>query len=925
MESMLLRRIGNGNKRRCILITVLSLSLASTAAWSQDGATVGGEKIAAVRQGFANPPDDARVLMRWWWFGPAVTKPELQREILAMKSGGIGGFEIQPVYALALDDPQKSIRNLPYLSMDFLDAVSFASKTAHENGMRVDMTLASGWPYGGKHVPVEEASARLRVVANDVASGTTSLPVPGMKDGESLVAVFAGLGTAKQYDAGNLKMLSSKANDGRIELAAGAGPRVVVFYIASRTGQQVKRAAVDANGFVLDHFSRAAVDDHLHTVGEPLMQAFGDTPPYSVFSDSLEVYGADWTGDLLPEFQRRRGYDLTPHLPELVSGTDEVSSELRHDWGLTLTELIDERYLTPINDWAIAHHTRFRSQTYGDPAVSLSSNSLVALPEGEGPQWNRFSYTRWATSASHLYGRPVTSTETWTWLHSPVFRATPLDMKAEADCFFLEGSNQLIGHGWPYSPPGVAEPGWAFYAAAVFSDHNPWWIVMPDVTGYLQRVSYLLRQGKPANDIAVLLPNDDAYADFKLGKVSLSDNMPKYVTPELMQQILGAGYNVDYIDAEAIKSVGITYPVLVLPHVERLSPETLKAIADYSQRGGKVIAVGAVPSRAPGFANAAAITDEVKQLSQGLFAKNPNARVVPHESDLGAALHEALTPDLQLSSGASAVGFLHRKLNDADVYFLANTSNQEIHATASFRGSRKAVSSWDPFSGTVYAVDRKPMELNLAPYESRVIVFSDVPVEHEQLMRQPATTLVSDWSHDWKVSFEGRDQAVFPERTMHEPSSWTEDPALRFFSGVAVYTKTVTLSASDLAGAKSLVLDFGKGTATAPTPDIRSNGTRALLESPIREVAAIFINGQRAGSVWRPPYRLDVTGALKSGENRIEIRVANTGTNALAGLAPADYSALNAQYGVRFTPQNMDHLEPLPSGVLGGVQLLEAK
>ncbi|HEY1743441.1 MAG TPA: glycosyl hydrolase [Granulicella sp.] len=901
------------------------MSLASTAALSQDGATVGGEKIAAVQQGFANPPDDARVLMRWWWFGPAVTKPELQREILAMKSGGIGGFEIQPVYALALDDPQKGIRNLPYLSKDFLDAVSFASKTAHENGMRVDMTLASGWPYGGKHVPVDEASARLRVVANDVASGAVSLPVPAMKDGESLIAVFAGPGSAKQYDAGTLKQVSSKAKDGHVELVAEAGPRVVVFYIASRTGQQVKRAAVDASGFVLDHFSRAAVDDHLHTVGEPLMQAFGDTPPYSVFSDSLEVYGADWTGDLLPEFQRRRGYDLTPHLPELVSGTDEVSSELRHDWGLTLTELIDERYLTPVNDWAIAHHTRFRSQTYGDPAVSLSSNNLVALPEGEGPQWNRFSYTRWATSASHLYGRPITSTETWTWLHSPVFRATPLDMKAEADCFFLEGSNQLIGHGWPYSPPGVAEPGWAFYAAAVFNDHNPWWIVMPDVTGYLQRVSYLLRQGKPANDVAVLLPNDDAYSEFKLGKVSLSDNMPKYVTPELMQQILGAGYNVDYIDAEAIKSVGIPYPVLVLPHVERLSPETLKAIAAYSRRGGKVIAVGSVPSRAPGFANAAAITDEVKQLSQTLFAKNPNARVVSSESDLGPALHEALTPDLQLSSGAGVVGFLHRKLSDADVYFLANTSNQEIHTAANFRTSRKAISSWDPFSGAVYAIDAKTIELNLAPYESRVIVFSDGAADHAQRAHQEATTLLADWTHDWKVSYQARDQSASPERTLHVPSSWTEDPALRFFSGVAVYTKTVALSAADLAGAKSLVLDFGKGTATAPTPDIRSNGTSALLDSPIREAAVIVINGQRIGSVWRPPYRLDVTGALKAGENRIEIRVANTGTNALAGLPPADYGALNAQYGVRFTPQNMDHLEPLPSGILGGVQLLEAK
>ena len=161
--------------------------------------------------------------------------------------------------------------------------------------------------------------------------------------------------------------------------------------------------------------------------------------------------------------------------------------------------------------------TRFRSQTYGTPPVTLSSNALVDLPEGEGSHWRRFTATRWASSASHLYGRPVTSSETWTWLHSPVFRATPLDMKAEADLHFLQGVNQFIGHGWPYSPPAAGEPGWRFYAAAVFNDHNPWWIVMPDITAYLQRISFLLRQGRPANDVALYLPTDDAYARFTPG------------------------------------------------------------------------------------------------------------------------------------------------------------------------------------------------------------------------------------------------------------------------------------------------------------------------------------------------------------------------------------------------------------------------
>ena len=193
--------------------------------------------------------------------------------------------------------------------------------------------------------------------------------------------------------------------------------------------------------------------------------------------------------------------------------------------GKTLTELVDENYLSQVNSWARAHQTKFRSQTYGEPAVSLSSQRLVELAEGEGPHWRAFSTLRWATSANHLFHKNVTSAETFTWLHSPAFRATPLDMKSEVDLHFLIGVNQVIGHGWPYSPPQVGEPGWSLYAAAVFNDHNPWHPVMPDVTRYIERTSFLLRQGQPANQVALLLPTDDAWARFSPGKVSVTAEM----------------------------------------------------------------------------------------------------------------------------------------------------------------------------------------------------------------------------------------------------------------------------------------------------------------------------------------------------------------------------------------------------------------
>ena len=428
----------------------------------------------------------------------------------------------------------------------------------------MDITLGSGWPFGGPHIPITEAAGHLRVdrIAIPAAAGAASVAMPHIGAGEQLLAIFAAKSIdGKRFASEGLARLNPPSGP---RVVAPAGTNMVLFFIASRTGQQVKRAALGAEGFVLDHYSRVAIEDHLKIVGDRLMTAFGDKPPYSVFSDSLEVYGSDWTGDLPVEFNKRRGYDLIALLPALVDGFDgllngRAAADIRHDWGLTLTELCNERYLTPIRDWAHKNGTLFRSQTYGIPPVALSSNALVDLPEGEhGPNWRTFSAARWAASASHLYGRPVTSSETWTWLHSPVFRATPLDMKAEADLHFLQGINQLVGHGWPYSPEQAGEPGWRFYAAAVFNHHNPWWQVMPDISRYLQRISALLRLGTPANDVALYLPTHDAYAQFKAGgRVSVDQAMDALLEPQVIPQILDAGYNFDFIDDAAIATVGI--------------------------------------------------------------------------------------------------------------------------------------------------------------------------------------------------------------------------------------------------------------------------------------------------------------------------------------------------------------------------------
>src|SRR4051794_14268853 len=96
---------------------------------------------------------------------------------------------------------------------------------------------------------------------------------------------------------------------------------------------------------------------------------------------------------------------------------------------------------------------------------------------------------------------------------------------------------------------------------------------------------------------------------------------------------------------------------------------------------------------------------------------------------------------------------------------------------------------------------------------------------------------------------------------------------------------------------------------------------RALLESPVRESALIHINGKKAGSVWVPPYQLDITQFVHDGENQLRIVVANTAINEIAGKALPSYKLLKLRYGERFVPQGFEHIEPLPSGITGSVTL----
>lgn len=784
-----------------------------------------------------------------------------------MRAAGIGGVEIQPVYPLTLDDPSNGIRNLRFLSPEFFEALRFTAARAQKLGLRVDLTLGSGWPFGGPKIPRDLSAQRLRVEP-------LSRP-PQLRWGERVLREFPDQG---------------------------------LRFVETQTGQMVKRAAIGAEGFVFDHYSRAALDRYLETVGGPLLQALGPARPYAVFCDSLEVFGADWTPDLPEEFQRRRGYDLMPLLPALVGDWNEEKARVRHDWALTLTELAEERFLRPLAEWSRRNGVKLRAQVYGTPPVTLASQRYVDLADGEQTQWRRLSTARWASSANHILKRPVTASETWTWLHSPTFAATPLDIKAEADIHFIQGINQLIGHGWPYSPPQAGKPGWGFYAAAALNDHNPWWPVMPDLALYLQRASWLLRQGEPAADLLLYVPVAEIRSRFSAGsgQVSIDRGVHSVIGDNVIPQMLESGYNFDAVDDGLLDEAlsGGRYRGVVLVNAERVSAAVLDRLAAFARSGGHVFVAGRKPRLSAGYRNARDNDAQVRAGAEKLLAE-PRVTVVSDDSRLGDALRKALEPALSWEPASPALGYAQRRLSGGDVFFVANTANRPWRGRLRFRAPAQPAVAWDLLSGEKQEFRG---EVEIPPYGSLVFLPGAGPADPR---KQPLREV--DLSSGWEVTFLATGKQVRFDRLR----SWTEDEETRFYSGVAAYEKTIRVERGELRA----WLEFGPASPVDSRPQ-RQPGMRAWLDAPVRDAAVVFVNGKRAGSVFAPPYRLDLSGWLKEGENRLRIEVSNTNLNLMAKLGEPDYRVLAAAYGERFQMQDMRNLEPAPSGLLGFVKLV---
>ncbi len=677
-------------------------------------------------------------------------------------------------------------------------------------------------------------------------------------------------------------LTSMLSSDGTLTWEVPEGNWVILRTGMTPTGVTNAPASPEATGFEIDKMSKKHVEKHFYAyIGEILERIpEADRRTFKVVvQDSYETGGQNFTDGFLEEFEERYGYDPLPFLP-VYSGF-VVNSQLQSDrflWDVRrmIADKVAYDYVGGLRDVSHKHGLRTWLENYGHwgfPGEFLmyggQSDEIGGEFWSEGELGN--IENRAATSCGHIYGKTKISAESNT-CGGPAFSRYPAMFKQRTDRFFAEGINNTLLHVYVMQPYEDKNPGMNAWFGNEFNRKNTWFSQLDVFVDYLKRSNFMLQQGLNVADAAYFIGED-------------APKMTGITDPSLP-----VGYQFDYMNAEVIEkymtvkdglitlSHGTQYKILVLPKLETMRPELLSKIKQLVTEGAVVL--GPAPIRSPSLENQPEADQQIQRLAAGLWGEvdgvNVKSRKVGQGLIMdGLSMEEAFAmincvPDCKLPEDHS-VHFGHRAADGADIYFVSNQTNEIKLVTPEFRVTGYQPELWNATTGSVRELPAyeqlehaTSVPLKLAPYESVFIVFRKKAgkVEAQGVKTNyPIPTVITDLSQTWKVQFDTSQRGPEEIVTFNELQDWTQssDERIKYYSGTATYEKTFNVDA--LPAGENILLNLGDLTA----------------------MAKVYVNEKYVGGVWTPPYQLDISSFVKSGENDLKIEVVNTWVNRLIG------------------------------------------
>jgi hypothetical protein len=933
-----------------------------------------GKAGGSIARRFADPVAEVRPRFRWWWPNGQVDLGEIAREVDQMVDAGFGGAEISDVHhsmrGVGLD-----VEKYGWGGPHWIAAVTTALQQARRRGIRLDITVGPSWPAAVPTItPQSEAASKELVHGRTLVApgGTYDGPLPApyaeAEHGvttQELFAVQALRINAKSSPTARTVILDQDSlidltdqvtEDERLTWTAPAeGQWYVIAYRVRGTGQLPESGPhTTPTSYVVDHFSAAGShavtgfwEDNILSPSfkRLLRQAGGD-----FFEDSLEFEATTyWTPGLETEFERRKGYALTPWLGCIVREKEkltlafdpESTRRVLNDYWDVLGQLFDEHHVGEMQAWAHSLGMKFRMQPYGLSTDAMASTAKLDISEGESLGFKNLDDYRSLAGGRDMAGKTIMSNEAAAFANG-AYNTTWKAVLQKLNPIFTAGVNQTVLHGFAYADaPGAAWPGFAAFSpyngapgyGEAWGPRQPTWRHAPDIAGYFGRAQEVLRRGVPKADVAFL--RQKGYAGSGFGAAWFSNvgvqqgwsheflapsllRLPSAIVKDGRLAPDGPDFGLLVFEGDAFSGAATVLPL-----------DTAEKLLGYAKAGLRMILVGDwtnARSYAEGPANPAADA-QVKDLVNQLLAQ-PTVTSVPTRNDMPAGIARlGVAPAVQYGITTSPVFNTHRVEGAIDWFFFANGSATVTadHDVSLPRSARNTVPfALDPWTGEIAPVavwdeparDRVRVRLKLRPGQTAIVALApkhtfgilsgggvhavasegELRVARRDLLLRSATqgTFTTQLQNGRKVK-----TTIGEVPAARELTSWRLDVEDRT-PGATPTETTIVRRRLQLEGLKAwteipeLQDSAGVGTYTT-TVDLGRDwdpDAGALLDlGTVTDTFRVRVNGRELPPADQLDPVVDVGPYLRRGRNTIEVEVATPLWNRLRVSNPAVFGA----------------------------------
>jgi hypothetical protein len=903
---------------------------------------------------FVTPPASARPWVYWFWNNGNVTKAGITADLEAMQRAGVGGVIIMDVVERFAPPPGTA----DFMNAEWQELFHFAVAEAHRLGLEINMTNGPGWCGSSGPWITPELSMQTLVTTNLTLEGPTNLslvlPKPDMDSkrrqdafGSTVkyeayyrdIAVLAIPETTSGVVAPDavLNLTAKLDATGKLDWEVPAGKWIIQRIGHTTTGSSTRPPVKGGNGLECDKLSRAAMNVHFANMMGKLITSVGSMAGPTLAAthiDSWEVGSQNWTPKFREEFQKRRGYDPIPFLPDVIGGNIHIgdaatASRFHWDFQQTISELLAENYVGRLAELAHEHGLRLSIEGYNLPFGDETTYTARAdEPMSEfwatGGSENQ-AKGRQMASVAHIMGKKIVGAEAFTSGDNEQWKMHPATVKALGDYEFSQGINRFVVHRYAHQPyldrfPGATMGPWGLH----YERTQTWWEMSGAWHEYLTRCQYMLRQGLFVADLCYLRPELPNQTYFTPGPAVPAG----YKYDECSAEALIARMSVQ--DGRLVLPDGMSYRLLVLPkNVTLMTPELVKKIKQLVAAG--VTVLGPRPTASPSLSNFPKCDVEVARLAAEVWGDCDGETVTEHAFGKGKVIWgqplEEVLEKLQTPvdfTASARLNWIHRQIGDNQAYFVANETASTVEAKCDFRVKGLRPELWNPETGEISP---------LAVYEETTAGIS-VPLRFEASGSAFIVFRPQQKRFDSVVSFTRDGQPVLP---LTKPPVIKIQKATYGVPGDTHRIRNVQTRVQTLANRGEVGFQVGK---LAEGDDPAYGIVKTLVVEYTADDQPFTISGQDPDTVSlvaaipaanrAAEVRCDAAGRLSivaRQPGRYELKTANEKTlhvNIATVPAPLE---INGSWDVRFPPKwgapgkiSLDHLVSLSDSTNAGVK-----